>query len=389
MKADPKVDYEELILKNLSKYKLYEKFNNHEVDSKYEYYCDQNDWGFSNYHGMYELCVRFAKNLHELDKIMESEKDSKERCRYLNFWTNDQIRKKFDSYHDVKPREINSIVSGFFSVSHFVNEASSQYICRYGYNSDFNMDLWKKWKDLYDYIRNKDDISSIFVSNKDLCNISQEYYAHIKSIYQEYRNKCCGDYYKNCPYHLDFNKWCEMDNILNELEFIQPAEICKSPAADAQVIAAQPRVEESGEPGLGSMEELEPEQGVERGGAVRGLAGDLEAGQAVGLSDNGLGFVISIDLPSPEDNEKDSKGNETNPVGTIVGTSLGFVLLLITIYRFTPLGSWINTRIFRKDRLMENMIRNERELLLNNSENGEMNFDNTRYHIMYNSTNIE
>ncbi|KNA00897.1 hypothetical protein PVNG_05824 [Plasmodium vivax North Korean] len=123
-----------------------------------------------------------------------------------------------------------------------------------------------------------------------------------------------------------------------------------------------------------------PEQG---GGehAVGEQEGGIEMQETTNLFDTQSDANdVSTDSPSAK---------ETTPVGTIVGTSLGLVLPLITIYRFTPLGSWINTKIFRKDRLMENMIRNERELLLNSSGIGETNFDNARYQIMYNSANNE
>ncbi|KMZ88705.1 hypothetical protein PVMG_05746, partial [Plasmodium vivax Mauritania I] len=78
-------------------------------------------------------------------------------------------------------------------------------------------------------------------------------------------------------------------------------------------------------------------------------------------------------------------GNTSNPVGTIIGTSIGFVVLLITIYKFTPLGSWINTRILGRNNILKNMERNNQQLLLNSTENGEINLGETMYRIKYNS----
>ncbi|VVA00368.1 PIR protein, partial [Plasmodium vivax] len=63
-----------------------------------------------------------------------------------------------------------------------------------------------------------------------------------------------------------------------------------------------------------------------------------------------------------------------------------FVLPLITIYRFTPLGNWVNTRVLGRDKLMDNMKKNEVEFLLNNAQTQDINSGDTIYRIKYNST---
>ncbi|KMZ76933.1 hypothetical protein PVIIG_06256 [Plasmodium vivax India VII] len=323
---------------------------------------------------------------------MNAENDSNERCRYLNFWTNDQIRKKMISNPNVKDSEINSIVRRFHSVSYFVNGDSSENKCRYDYYRAFNMDLWKKWKELYDYIRNKENLSRITVPNNGSCKIYQDYYAHIKSIYQEFKTECCENENANCPDHLNFNEWCTQKNVLIELECTEPTELGEPPAGGAHVIAAEPGTEEEEEEKKTDATIAGEVGGVEPGprrAQQEVINGVQLVGSASNSHDDMLVYAIGSDSGTSEAKEELPNAVISKSTGTIVGTSLGFVIPLITIYRFTPLGSWINTKIFRKDRLMENMIRNEREILLNNSGNGEMNFDNTRYHIMYNSANNE
>ncbi|SCA59669.1 VIR protein [Plasmodium vivax] len=96
------------------------------------------------------------------------------------------------------------------------------------------------------------------------------------------------------------------------------------------------------------------------------------------------------------DSNGDTPNNNTKiPVGTILYTSLGSVLPLVTLYRLTPLGSWVNTKILGKNKLMDNMKKNHYELLLNDVRNGEMNLNDAGnheaslndpiYHIRYNS----
>ncbi|KNA02225.1 hypothetical protein PVNG_04456, partial [Plasmodium vivax North Korean] len=77
--------------------------------------------------------------------------------------------------------------------------------------------------------------------------------------------------------------------------------------------------------------------------------------------------------------------NISNPVGTIVGTSLGFFVPLITIYKFTPLGSWLNTKVLGRNKIQKNMERNNQHLLLNSTENREINLGESMYRIKYNS----
>ncbi|GAB69580.1 CYIR protein, partial [Plasmodium cynomolgi strain B] len=327
----------ELILRKLNSYKLYDELNKHEVHSKYFHYCNYSKREFSKYDGIYQLCGRFARNLKEISTILNDTKDNIERCRYLNFWTNDQIRKMLYSQHNVQPDAMNSIVRRFSSVSNFVNKESSQNQCNYYYKRNISLDLWKKWKDLYDYIKNKNNIQNLMNSDNELWEVCPKYYSYIEGIYNNYKEECCQERSGNCPYSLDFQEWCNENDFLTKLECVQPTEIDKFPAGDANVIRAKRGAE---------IEEEKEEEGKNDA-------------------------VIS------------------NSTGTLIGTFLGFVILLITIYRFTPLGSWINTKIFRKNKLMENMKRNERELLLNSSGKGEINFDNKSYHIMYNSDHNE
>ncbi|GAB69530.1 CYIR protein [Plasmodium cynomolgi strain B] len=323
-------DKVELILNDLSLYKLYDVLNREAIEDKDIRYCKDMPRNFKGYKDIYELCKMFEKNLRELPKIMSAETDYNEQCRYLIFWLNDQMRKKFNLYM-IPTINKNEIMQEFFSLSSMIN-ANLVNKCRYTYNTDIDLELWKNWKDLYDYIRNKNNIAGKIESDMRLCKTYKEYYTHIESIYEKYKEECCGENYGNCPYHLNFKEWCNKEDILTELKCVQPAELSEFPGVDEKVITAK---------------------------------------------------------PAAEDNEELPNAVIFNSTGTVIGTSLGIVLPLIMIYRFTPLGSWINTKIFRKNKLMENMIRNERELLINNSGIGEMNFDNSRYHLVYNSAHNE
>ncbi|SCA59791.1 VIR protein [Plasmodium vivax] len=246
--------------------------------------------------------------------------------------------------------------------------------------TEISLDSWKEWKDLYDYIRNKDKIPKIIESDEYLCSIYSKYFSYIKNIYQKYKEVCCPVANGNCPPYINFSEWCSQENVLIQLECTEPPKLHESSAESTEDIAAKLKERDRGEKDLITVEGETDTNAELKDGLVK---------QAIGPNGTRLESVTQDDHTDSENSEEISNYNISNSTGTIIGTSLGFVLPLITIYRFTPLGSWINTKIFRKDRLIENMKRNERELLLNSSGIGEMNFDNTRYHIMYNSANSE
>ncbi|SCA60844.1 Plasmodium vivax Vir protein, putative [Plasmodium vivax] len=71
--------------------------------------------------------------------------------------------------------------------------------------------------------------------------------------------------------------------------------------------------------------------------------------------------------------------------GTIGATLAGSSLFLIMMYKYTPLGSWVSTKILGRNKLMENMKKNNYELLLNDVGNHDACLNDPMYHIRYNS----
>ncbi|KMZ96402.1 hypothetical protein PVNG_05864 [Plasmodium vivax North Korean] len=53
--------------------------------------------------------------------------------------------------------------------------------------------------------------------------------------------------------------------------------------------------------------------------------------------------------------------------------------------KYTPLGSWVSTTILMKVKLIDNMKKNNYELLLNDVGNHEPSLNDPMYHIRYNS----
>ncbi|KMZ83988.1 hypothetical protein PVBG_06165 [Plasmodium vivax Brazil I] len=53
---------------------------------------------------------------------------------------------------------------------------------------------------------------------------------------------------------------------------------------------------------------------------------------------------------------------------------------------YTPLGSWVSTRILGRNKLIKNMRKNNYDLLLNDAGNRETSLNDPMYHIRYNSS---
>ncbi|KMZ76809.1 hypothetical protein PVIIG_05833 [Plasmodium vivax India VII] len=160
---------QEQFLKKFPSNNIYKRLNNEVVTTEYDKYCTNIKRLSSNNQGIYQLCRIFARNLKEISKILNETTNNIDRCRYFNFWKNEQINKNHNTPNDI--RNITNIRRKFFSVASTITNETSIDKCFNTFRGDISLDLWKKWKDLYDYITNKDKIQKIIDSDKNYCNI--------------------------------------------------------------------------------------------------------------------------------------------------------------------------------------------------------------------------
>ncbi|SCA82089.1 VIR protein [Plasmodium vivax] len=129
--------------------------------------------------------------------------------------------------------------------------------------------------------------------------------------------------------------------------------------------------------GQGQLGRTSESRGLQLQPEVSGLAGTLGPLGAADLGDQGSRDQgINGNLP---EEVRTSKG------GTIASSLAGSCFFLGMMYKFTPMGSWINTKVLGRNKLMDNMKKNHYELLLNDAGNREMSLNDTMYHISYNS----
>ncbi|KMZ76591.1 hypothetical protein PVIIG_05974 [Plasmodium vivax India VII] len=326
--------YATLILKDSSPYILYNKFNRNNIGDKDIHYCVDMPHLRRN-EKLNKLCKMFEKNLSELPTIMEE--DSKEQCRYLTFWINDNIRNIFKT-NEIPEDKHNYIIREFLSVADSVNGGLSNPYCKYYYNRDITMEIWKKWKDSYDYIRNKHNLQEAINTSKVSCEEYSTYYSYIEGIYNDYNEECCKKENGNCPEYLDFREWCGKVDVLTELT-------CKDSDKD-DAHSVKYHVVSAGEERAGEEETVESEakkgeQAQSQDLGVESLSLGRREGQFStepsvkerSLNAEGTEKLSNRQFGIEDNNGEPPKDNASNPVRTITYTSLGLVLPLVTLYR--------------------------------------------------------
>ncbi|SBT01840.1 PIR Superfamily Protein [Plasmodium ovale curtisi] len=70
-------------------------------------------------------------------------------------------------------------------------------------------------------------------------------------------------------------------------------------------------------------------------------------------------------------------------IGSVLGPSFGTLCTILFLYKFTPFGQWIHAKIRRNNEAHNNLHEESNKLLLDNSDNEYINFDDSPYGISY------
>ncbi|SBT83253.1 PIR protein [Plasmodium ovale] len=307
----------ENILENLPKYKLYSKLDKKQYESVYCSYCNRVNSLVLKYTGIYELCCMFVRNIIKLSQLLEDEKDNDERCRYLNFWITDHIRKKFDTdWND--SNDIHTILRRFLSVENFI-PSTSKNNCSFYYNSNTDLELWKKLKDLYDYIKNYNYIEKKINSQGYSCETHSHYFDYITSLYKTFKEECCNESPGKCSYPFEFRDLCKNTEYLTQIT-------CNKD----KILKGATHVP-SGSEVLGNQRET----------------------TAIPSQSNSLQVFDHIAQSSSEYNNPDYYVKLSLGI-----SSLGIFFIIIFLYKFTTLGTWIRYNLLKKKKkLMLNSMK--------------------------------
>ncbi|CAI7719399.1 Plasmodium vivax Vir protein, putative [Plasmodium vivax] len=322
-------------------------------------------------------------------------------CEYLSYFLHDNIQKcKSCNHTEQLYIELNKII-------------------RADNTMDNNCTIEKFTNDIEDFKKKKE----LYLLSEILYLIKNEYkyifYVNEDS-YNEFFRKCANIYKEiipagNCNKMKEYNSelsefkknFDETMSFLNQKEAEKPekARHVEQDGAGIREKDVARQVEQDGA-GIGEKDVAgSGEQDVEgtRGQDRKGQEAKREVSAPEAMHEQQEASVIGpgrtteteILLIPKEDSFKgeatmvpDIDGDTSEPfvpknVSTIGATLAGSSLFLLMMYKYTPLGSWVNKKVLRKDKLMDNMKKNKQELLLYGFGNREGGINDTMYNIRY------
>ncbi|SBS99392.1 PIR Superfamily Protein [Plasmodium ovale curtisi] len=222
-------NFQEKILRGLPKYQLYEKLNDACENCEYCTYFNFLRTELDSYNeNLYKLFCTFAKNLVMLSEILQDETVEGDGCKYFTFWIHDEIRKRLNN-NEIDNNHVNRILILLLQVHYRIQSSPKPNICYFDYYRKTDLILWKKFKDLYDYSQNFEDIKSKIANDDNLCSIYLKYLTYIESAYEDFKYECCNNSEK-CPNNLNLKDWCSTDDFLLKLS-------CEESTANAPEIS--------------------------------------------------------------------------------------------------------------------------------------------------------
>ncbi|CAG9480934.1 unnamed protein product [Plasmodium vivax] len=363
---------------------VYSLFYPSDVDMDYlhpqcNYLSTQNQTDVCDYSS---LCNKAGNTLSELNSRIRAQnlQNNPKLCEYLSYFINDNIQNnELCNNSQQLYNQLNKIIRDYTALNSKCNIK----------NFEIAKDAFIKKKKLYllgEILYSiKEEYGSVFYVKPDLFN---NFFGECVDIY---KNIVHAD---NCEIKNEYKKELNdfIDNFNNAKAYLN--ENNKSISHDYLQSFNESRCQQE----LNGKQAVElpnrgAVQGVKEEAGHRGPEGEPGASvlakqslEQVSSTEVGIeGPAIHMSTSDSEVLKEHTDEKFSSPVGTIIGTSLGFVVPLITIYKFTPLGSWINTKVLGRDNILKNMERNNQHLLLNSTENREINLGDTMYRIKYNS----
>ncbi|SBS90375.1 PIR protein [Plasmodium ovale] len=339
-------DFPETFLKGSSNYKLYDELDKHEERNRTCEHCKLVETVLSRYDKSFnDLCCIFEKNLISLNTTLKGEKHNNERCKYFNFWIHDKIKKRISATIKDASKG-NHIRLQFLQVYSLIEVKSLHSDCHFEYNSKIDLNLWKRWKDLYDFIKNYDSIKDLVNSNSELCKKYPTYLSYIQDIYKNYKTECCNNNGTKCPFTSGFDDWCNNNEFLNSLTCNATDDVA----------------------GSFREEVMSPYSMKEQKSSVPPLAADSQPGSGYNHPDEIL----------------------TDKSDYYIKLAAGFSLLGIFstaffLYKFTTFGTWIRSKVLNK-KINANIDEDAQNLMAHELNNEDENFYNNGYNIIYHSS---
>ncbi|SBT55707.1 PIR Superfamily Protein [Plasmodium ovale wallikeri] len=217
------------VLKNFTKYKLYEKLNEQIVDKTMcTEYCNEFNSNDVQNESIKLLCTQMATNLKNLATIKDMGENYFNRCSYLTYWTYEQIVNLFKKNEKKNVEE--SITSMLNNVMLRVNNILPDHEkCIYYFNGNF--EEWKEEKDLHDYFENYNSLNAIKF-DENTKEMHCKYINYIYNLYTKHIMECCTCYSNSnfsckekCPKYFKCNNKYFPNNLLSRFKCIDEISI--------------------------------------------------------------------------------------------------------------------------------------------------------------------
>ncbi|GAW80427.1 variable surface protein [Plasmodium gonderi] len=285
-----------------------------------------------------ETCEKICHRLIKLSTILSDESSLGNRCSYFNYWTYEQLWKKYNSSSSSNSStQINTcVLNALHKLIWSINESDNvkNNPCYFYFDGTFSD--WKNEKYLHDYFKNHDHIKSNGGSNNDESKYCK-YVTSILTLYEKYSSYCCtyfffGHYWDHCPNFYKCNKDYSPYKLLNKLKCHgelppYPEKLVQSSAIDFYVILKSQ---------MSKFKKLTYDS-----------------------------FYVTT---------------------SILFTVLAIFYLIFLFYKFTPLGSFIDRKSHKKKQIKNNFQENSKQKLPSRKlQRGHGNDRKKKIYISYNS----
>ncbi|SBS94802.1 PIR Superfamily Protein [Plasmodium ovale curtisi] len=336
-------------LKDLPLYFIYSLFEIFISEGYEEPYCKriiENNHEHANY--IRTLCYAIQTIFSQL-KVMVANRninDINKGCAYLNYMIHDKIK-------HISSSSIN-IQNLYKAIDYFNAIHSSVGNCVNTENFKISNDEFDKKKTLFFHTENMFSIEDRYEND-----------SHInKSLYTKYFSECYNFYHEVLK-----NNFCKKANAYKSelIDFQKTFNKTKNFLKQQHIT-------------IPINDLLSPEEYNCSPDSLQPVP--ITRGQ--GIIDTAMSDSFSAHSPGQQAIDKDTSDiNQSNISGIIGGTFLGTFVIFLMSYKYTPFGPWLRKKKDVANNLFNNNEIRNHELLINNSENENINLDEQLYHIKY------
>ncbi|SBT55977.1 PIR Superfamily Protein [Plasmodium ovale wallikeri] len=330
------MEYAEELLKDSVKYKKYNEFNDVIPPSDYENSFSEALRVETSNSIIKDICGKLAGNLTKISKSEENEIHKQESCGFLHFWLYYELSKIFRG--NKEETEIQSLISNVISGWKIFNDHISDYSCSGRFSPDIKLEKWIEGKHLHDYFKNFNYLSNTQYFKNNKCEQYKKYIGDINTLYDKHKSEY---------YDTDISRYLSdySSDEYNPFKLISELR-CENEKSDMDL---QPHQQA---PAREVMEQDNSVSLIQR-----------EAAQGDGPADSNSSSIV---------------GSSASLIGMFV--------CFFTAYKFTPLGSWIYGKIWKKEKIQNNIDNITNSLLDDHSEYMDINHNSSTFNVAYNPT---